>query len=68
MQGTVDFKGSPQRVSYAVVLLTFVLVGWLHLATPFLVTLFGYLALEKLSFWKRGGKWTATALFVAGSA
>jgi predicted PurR-regulated permease PerM len=40
------------------------LAGWLHLATPLLTALFSYLALTKLHFWKRGGKWLAVALFL----
>src|SRR5664279_593917 len=56
--------GKPARISYWFMLCTLVLVGWLHLATPLLVAFFGYLALTKLHFVKRGGKWLAVALFL----
>src|ERR1035441_4112582 len=56
--------GKPARISYWFVLCTLVLVGWLHLATPLLVAFFGYLALTKLHFVKRGGKSLAVALFL----
>jgi predicted PurR-regulated permease PerM len=56
--------GNPARISYWFMLCTLVLVGWLHLATPLLVAFFGYLALTKLQFVKRGGKWLAVALFL----
>src|SRR6187549_188000 len=44
---------SSARISYAFIALLFVLVGWLHLATPLLAVLFSYFALTKLTF---GGK------------
>jgi hypothetical protein len=56
--------GKPARISYWFVLCMLVLVGWLHLATPLLVAFFGYLALTKLHFVKRGGKSLAVALFL----
>ncbi len=40
----------PQRFSYLFILVTLVLTGGLHLATPFLVVLFSYFALEKFRF------------------
>ena len=55
---------TPVRVSYVFMLGTILLVGWLHLATPFLVALFGYFALSKLYFVKRRGKWLTVALFL----
>ncbi len=56
--------GKPSRVSYWVMIATLVLVGWLHLATPFLATLFAYLALTRLHFVKRRGKWLAIVFFL----
>jgi predicted PurR-regulated permease PerM len=55
---------TPARFAYFFMAGTLVLVGGLHLATPLLVAFFGYLALTKLQFVKRGGKWLAVALFV----
>jgi predicted PurR-regulated permease PerM len=40
----------PIRISYALVVLMTVLIVWLHLGTFLLTTLFGYLALQMLSF------------------
>jgi len=56
--------GAPARVSYLFILGTFILVGWLHLATPLLAVLFSYLALTILDFRKGRGKWLATILFL----
>jgi predicted PurR-regulated permease PerM len=56
--------GKPMRISYWFMAGTLVLVGCLHLATPLLVAFFGYLALTKLHFVKRGGKLLAVGLFV----
>jgi predicted PurR-regulated permease PerM len=57
-------EGKPGRISYWFMAGTLVLIGCFHLATPLLVAFFGYLALTKLHFVKRGGKWLAIALFV----
>ena len=57
-------EGKPARISYLFMLGTLVLLGFLHLATPLLVAFFAYLALTKLHFQKRGGKWLTVALFV----
>ena len=57
-------EGKPARISYLFMLGTLVLVGCFHLATPLLVAFFAYLALTKLHFLKRGGKWLAVVLFV----
>ncbi|MEW6304575.1 MAG: AI-2E family transporter [Verrucomicrobiota bacterium] len=51
------------RISYAFILATILLVGWLHLATPFLTVLFSYFALEKLRFGQT--KTVAIGLFFA---
>ncbi len=60
--------GRPARVSYVFILGTFILLGWLHLATPLLAVLFAYLALTKLCFPKRWGKWLAVVLFLVAVA
>jgi len=52
------------RVSYWFILGIIVLVGWSHLATPLLTILFAYLALTKLDFFNRFGKWPAVLLFL----
>ena len=51
------------RISYWFIFVTIVLVGWLHLATPLLTTLFSYFALRKLSFGTTR-KWLPVSLFV----
>jgi predicted PurR-regulated permease PerM len=51
----------PVQISYGVMLLTFALVAWLGLATPFITVLFSFFALQRLSF--RGSKAVAIALF-----
>ncbi len=40
------------------------MVGWLHLALPFLAILFAYLALTKLHLFRRWGKWPAVIIFL----
>jgi len=57
-------EGKPAWVSYWFMAGTLVMVGCFHLATPLLVAFFAYLALTKLYFVKRGGKWLAVVLFV----
>jgi len=52
----------PTRVSYVFIVVTLVVVAWLHLATPLITILFGYFALSKLSF--GGRKWIASCLFI----
>ena len=54
----------PARISYLFMLGTFVVVGWLHLATPLLVALFAYLALSQVQFGKWRGRWLAVGLFL----
>jgi predicted PurR-regulated permease PerM len=61
---TKQTSSKPAQFSYLFMLGAFILVGWLHLATPLIVTLFGYLALTKLHFLKRRGKWVAVAFFL----
>jgi predicted PurR-regulated permease PerM len=57
-------EGKPARISFWFMAGTLIVMGCLHLATPLLVAFFAYLALTKLHFVKRGGKWLAVALFV----
>jgi predicted PurR-regulated permease PerM len=57
-------EGKPARISYLFMLGMLVLVGCFHLATPLLVAFFAYLALTKLQFVRRGGKWLAVLLFL----
>lgn len=53
------------RVSYLFMVGLFIVVAALHLATPLLAALFGYLALSKLHFVHRPrGKYLAVALFL----
>jgi len=40
----------PARISYVLMAVLLVLIGWLHLATLVLTTLFGYFALRQFSF------------------
>lgn len=42
----------PTRISYAIVAVMLALIGWLHLGTLVLTTLFGYFALQKFSLGK----------------
>lgn len=50
------------RISYWFILITILLVGWLHLATPLLAALFSYFLLSKLQF-AGDRKWVPVALF-----
>lgn len=59
-----EVTGKPGRISYWFIAGSLVLMGWLHLATPVLAILFSYLALTKLNFLKRRGKWAAVVLFL----
>ena len=61
---TDNSNRDPVRISYAFIVLTFVVVAWQHLATPLLAALFSYFALTKLQVGKSGGKWVAVALFL----
>jgi predicted PurR-regulated permease PerM len=51
----------PVQVSYVVMILLFVLVAWLGLATPFITVLFSYFAMQKLAF--RGSRTLGILLF-----
>lgn len=59
-----QLAGRPDRVSYLVVLLLFVLTVWLHLGTLLLAALFSYLALTLLRFGKGHGRWVSVTIFV----
>src|SRR3989440_11649730 len=52
------------KFSYACMAAALVLVGWLHLGTGFVTTLFAYFALQTLHFNKRRGKWAPVLLFL----
>jgi len=54
----------PMRISYLVMLGMFISLVWLHLATPLLVVLLTYLALTRLHFKRRGGKWLAVGILL----
>lgn len=51
----------PQRISYIFMAVLLLLVGWLHMATLFLTTMFGYLALRTFAFGR--SKTLAVVLF-----
>jgi predicted PurR-regulated permease PerM len=53
---------TPKRLSFTFMAIGLVLVGWLNLTILLLTGLFGYFALEILTF--RGRKWGAVVLFV----
>ena len=55
---------TPAQVSYLIFAGTLILAGALHMATPLLGALFGYFALNKLDFAKRGGRWPAVLMFL----
>ena len=51
------------RISFVIMAVLLVLIGWLHLGTLVLTTLFGYFALRKLRFGKRRSKGFAISLY-----
>ncbi len=53
----------PARISYAIVVLTMVVVAWLGLVVPLVAALFSFFALQKLNFF--GSKTIALVLFSA---
>ncbi len=53
---------TPPVAAYVFFLVLFILLGWLHLATVLVTTLFAYLALRALSFGRF--KWIAILLFL----
>jgi predicted PurR-regulated permease PerM len=54
----------PVWLSYAFMAVVLVLVGILHLGFPFIAALFAYLALTKLNFIKRRGRWLPVLIFI----
>lgn len=52
----------PTRISYAIMVVMLVLIGWLHLGTLVLTSLFGFFALQKFSFGK--SKWLGVAIYI----
>jgi len=56
----------PVLISYIVLVLTLVLVGCLHLATPFIVVMFACFLLRKLAFFRK--KWIAVVCFLVLAA
>jgi predicted PurR-regulated permease PerM len=52
------------RISYAIMAVSFVLIGWLHMGTLVLTVLFGYFALRRLSFGR--SKTLAVVLYTIG--
>jgi predicted PurR-regulated permease PerM len=52
------------RISYAIMAVSFVLIGWLHMGTLVLTVLFGYFALRLLSFGR--SKTLAVILYTIG--
>ena len=52
------------RISYWFMLAVLVGGMWLHLAAPLIAALFAFLALEKLHFFKRAGKWISVVVFI----
>lgn len=61
----LQLQSKATKVSYLFIVGTFVLIGWIHMATPLLAALFSYLALTKLHFGRRRGKWLTIVLFLA---
>lgn len=59
--GALAFTQQPKRISFVFMAVGLVLVGWLHLTVLLLTGLFGYFALERLSF--GGRKVVAVVLF-----
>lgn len=60
-QGTLS---KPAWFSYAFMAAVLLLVGVLHLGVPFIAALFAFLALTRLNFIKRRGRWLPVLLFV----
>src|SRR5215469_10751676 len=54
----------PRRFSYLFMTGLLILVGALHLATPLIASLFTFLALTRMYFLKRHGKWIPVSIFL----
>jgi predicted PurR-regulated permease PerM len=61
---TVMVMSKQKKISYSVMLVTFILAGWMTMAPLLLAALFSYFALTKLRFGNRLGKWAAVVLFL----
>src|SRR5580765_8430021 len=61
---TQSVLSKPERFSYWFIAAVLILVGVMHLATPLITILFAYLALTKLHFIKRRGKWLPILLLI----
>jgi predicted PurR-regulated permease PerM len=57
---------NPARISYIIMAVVLLLIGWLHLGTLVLTVLFGYFALQKFSFGR--SKLLGTALYLIAVA
>jgi predicted PurR-regulated permease PerM len=55
----------PSRISFAFIVLTIVLTGWLHLGALLLSVLFSYFIITKLNFMKPRAKWLTVGIFLA---
>lgn len=58
---TTPARSLPARVSYWLIALMLVVVGWLHLTTPLLAALFSFFVLSKLHFGRN--RWLAVTVF-----
>lgn len=56
----------PDRVSYSLMVVLFVMMVWLHLTNLLLAVLFSFLALNLLHRRSRSGRWSPVLLFLAG--
>ncbi|HWQ93663.1 MAG TPA: AI-2E family transporter [Clostridia bacterium] len=54
----------PEQLSYVLIVLLFVLMGWLHLSSLLLAALFSYLALQGLQLGRKRNRWLSVILFV----
>jgi predicted PurR-regulated permease PerM len=54
------------RISFGIMAVLMVLIGWLHLGTLVLTALFGYFALQKFSF--GGRRWLGISLYIIAAA
>src|SRR5438105_7818347 len=59
---SIGVLSKPVRFSYWFIGATLVFVGWLHVGGAFVAALFAYLALTRLNFVRRRGKWLSVLL------
>jgi predicted PurR-regulated permease PerM len=55
---------SPNRISYAFVILILALTGWFHLGALLLSVLFSYFVITKFDFMKPRAEWMAVTIFI----